>query len=526
MIRAIWNNNRDDVMHRVASLEDAVASLIEGSLSPDTRLAAERDAHRLAGAAGTFGFRRASAAARELESILAGSHPIPLDRTLAAADEVVALRGDLSRDPDPAAGPETGHKATGTPAGGSPSGPSVVIDMASRKLRRQLTAAADGLGLTLLAPDADGTLPEGAQPAAAVVELTAGSGGLELISRLAALDPPVPALALAPAEAAGDRVAAVRAGARGFLSSTTPAADILAAVQGLMAPAPDPDSTVLVLDQLPRELSPAIGALLEAGLGVESVSDSAKFWAQLASRRPDLAILGTSAAGDDAAELCRALRSDPAWAALPVIVLADNSDAQAAAALFDAGADDVVSGLLDAAELAARVRNRISRARMLSAGPRAGQAADPGAGTLATGPDAGIDGMGAAPGAGYDVDVAVVEDDPLLADLLRHAVTTRGYRFRHFADGQAAADELAGATPALRSRVVLLDVDLPVLNGFGLLRQLAVTGRLSATRVIMLTAHSSEKEIVNALTLGAFDHVAKPFSVPVLMQRVDRAMGV
>ncbi|WP_432393328.1 Hpt domain-containing protein [Pseudarthrobacter sp. L19] len=157
MIRVIWNNNRDDVMDRVASLEDAVASLIEGSLSPDTRLAAERDAHRLAGAAGTFGFRRASAAARELESILAGAYPIPLDRTLAAADEVVALRDDLGRDPDLVTAPKAGQDGAGSPANGSPSGPSVVIEVTSRRLRRQLTSAAEGLGLVPLAPDAGGS---------------------------------------------------------------------------------------------------------------------------------------------------------------------------------------------------------------------------------------------------------------------------------------------------------------------------------------------------------------------------------
>ncbi len=48
---------------------------------------------------------------------------------------------------------------------------------------------------------------------------------------------------------------------------------------------------------------------------------------------------------------------------------------------------------------------------------------------------------------------------------------------------------------------------------------------LRQTRVIMLTARSSESEILEALETGAFDHVAKPFSVPVLMQRVRRAMA-
>jgi DNA-binding response OmpR family regulator len=47
-----------------------------------------------------------------------------------------------------------------------------------------------------------------------------------------------------------------------------------------------------------------------------------------------------------------------------------------------------------------------------------------------------------------------------------------------------------------------------------------------AARVIMLTARSGEREVLEALELGAFDHVAKPFSVPVLMQRIRRALGV
>ena len=49
-------------------------------------------------------------------------------------------------------------------------------------------------------------------------------------------------------------------------------------------------------------------------------------------------------------------------------------------------------------------------------------------------------------------------------------------------------------------------------------------GVLSHTRVIVLTARAGEREVLEALELGAYDHVAKPFSVPVLMQRVRRAM--
>lgn len=125
----------------------------------------------------------------------------------------------------------------------------------------------------------------------------------------------------------------------------------------------------------------------------------------------------------------------------------------------------------------------------------------------------------------HDVDVLVVEDDEALAELLGHALTTRGYRHAHLTDGGIAAKKLAGAQPTLTARVVLLDVDLPVVNGLGVLRQMATAGMLTCTKVIMLTARSSESEILEALELGAFDHVAKPFSVPVLLQRIRRALS-
>jgi diguanylate cyclase (GGDEF)-like protein len=122
------------------------------------------------------------------------------------------------------------------------------------------------------------------------------------------------------------------------------------------------------------------------------------------------------------------------------------------------------------------------------------------------------------------VDVLVVEDDEALARLLLQSLQTRGYRTRWIADGRAAADALLGPRPAVRARLVLLDVDLPGLDGLGLLRALGAARVLDRTRVVMLTVRAVEAEVVQALELGAVDHVAKPFSVPVLLQRVRRAL--
>ena len=121
-------------------------------------------------------------------------------------------------------------------------------------------------------------------------------------------------------------------------------------------------------------------------------------------------------------------------------------------------------------------------------------------------------------------DVVVVDDDDVLAGVLVDSLKTRGYRTQRFEDGQQAADALSGPSPQISPALILLDVDLPGLDGLAVLRRLARDGVLKRTRVIMLTAHSGEAEVIEALELGACDHVSKPFSVPILIQRIRRSL--
>jgi diguanylate cyclase (GGDEF)-like protein len=124
----------------------------------------------------------------------------------------------------------------------------------------------------------------------------------------------------------------------------------------------------------------------------------------------------------------------------------------------------------------------------------------------------------------HTIDVALVDDDDALAYLLLHALTNRGYRTEWFPDGEEAVRALAGSESRVQARVILLDVGLPSIDGFDVLRRLGDSGVARQSRVIMLTAHAAESEVLAALELGAFDHVAKPFSTPVLLQRIRRAM--
>ncbi|MFB3098341.1 MAG: response regulator transcription factor, partial [Dehalococcoidia bacterium] len=124
------------------------------------------------------------------------------------------------------------------------------------------------------------------------------------------------------------------------------------------------------------------------------------------------------------------------------------------------------------------------------------------------------------------VDVLLVDDDETLASLLLHALENRGYTTRWLQDGLETVEALGGPNPTLRASLVLLDVDLPGMDGIGVLRQLARERIVGQTRIIMVTKRTSEEEVLTCLELGAFDHISKPFSVPVLLQRIKGALKI
>jgi diguanylate cyclase (GGDEF)-like protein len=122
------------------------------------------------------------------------------------------------------------------------------------------------------------------------------------------------------------------------------------------------------------------------------------------------------------------------------------------------------------------------------------------------------------------VDVAIIDDDPVLVALLQHAMESRSMRVATYADGETAVTALSGNAPEVQASIVLLDVDLPALNGLEVLRRLKASDIGKLSNVIMLTARTGERDVLTALEMGATDHITKPFSVPVLMHKVRTAL--
>lgn len=125
---------------------------------------------------------------------------------------------------------------------------------------------------------------------------------------------------------------------------------------------------------------------------------------------------------------------------------------------------------------------------------------------------------------GKRLDVTLVMRDEAQALLLLHTLESRGIRARWLRDGRTAEKLLAGPQPALHSKVVLMEVDLPDLDGISLLKQFGAANVLGETRVIMITTPSVSNEAQAVLELGAFDYVAKPLNPHVVAKHIRRAL--
>ena len=114
--------------------------------------------------------------------------------------------------------------------------------------------------------------------------------------------------------------------------------------------------------------------------------------------------------------------------------------------------------------------------------------------------------------------VLIVDDEPDVLLLLRVNLEAAGYDTVLAADGETALDRIDDADPD----VVLLDIMMPVMDGWGVLR--ALSDRDTAPRVVVVSAKSSDRDIVRALTSGALDYVTKPFDPDDLVDVVARTV--
>lgn len=114
--------------------------------------------------------------------------------------------------------------------------------------------------------------------------------------------------------------------------------------------------------------------------------------------------------------------------------------------------------------------------------------------------------------------ILVVEDEPSIRDGIKDTLELEDYEVMTASDGQEGLKLALSSDPDL----VLLDVMMPKLSGFDVLRKLR-ENRIRGG-IIMLTAKKAEEDKVRGLKLGADDYVTKPFSVVELLARVQAVL--
>lgn len=115
----------------------------------------------------------------------------------------------------------------------------------------------------------------------------------------------------------------------------------------------------------------------------------------------------------------------------------------------------------------------------------------------------------------------VIEDDDVIAKLLDLILVRDGFTVTRAADGR---EGLRYIEAAQRPDLILLDVMLPFISGFDVLRRVRLTAGWENIPLIMLTAKSQEADIVNSLDSGASDYIVKPFKPNELIARIKRLM--
>lgn len=116
--------------------------------------------------------------------------------------------------------------------------------------------------------------------------------------------------------------------------------------------------------------------------------------------------------------------------------------------------------------------------------------------------------------------ILVAEDEPHIFRMIDFKLRSLGHRVIGVADGREAVKAVSVDRPNL----ILLDVMMPMMDGFEVLRVLKADEATKDIPVIMLTAKSQERDIVTGLESGAADYVVKPFSFPELIARVNTVL--
>ncbi len=377
-VNKAWEKFRKPVFKRIETLEQAAIALEQNRLTEQQLQEATKQAHKLIGSLGMFGFTQGSQIAREIETWLeAAELPLANNQLSLLQDsssQLASLVNNLTQELES----KNSNQQITTSYPKSELG----------KLNRQLENS-------ILIVDDDELLNHKlSQEAAnwnfqvtAVTSITAAKAainhelpdlvlldlafpndsraGIGLLEELSRNYPELPVLVLTGKTDFELRLEVARLGGKGFLAKPIQPAKVFEVLQDLMRRTRSRQEKILAVDDDPILLQLLQQFLDPWGVQLTTLPDPRQFWSTLEATLPDLLILDVEMPHFDGIELCKVVRNDSHWNSLPIIFLSSRRDAETIHQIYQAGADDYVSKPVTEPELVTRIFNRLERVHLL-----------------------------------------------------------------------------------------------------------------------------------------------------------------
>jgi DNA-binding response OmpR family regulator len=116
--------------------------------------------------------------------------------------------------------------------------------------------------------------------------------------------------------------------------------------------------------------------------------------------------------------------------------------------------------------------------------------------------------------------ILLIEDNPSVIRLIEYKLEKENFRFEHRDNGPDGLEAVLSVKPD----IVVLDVMLPGIDGFEVLRRIRENPETRLTKVMMLTSKNMEDDLERGFSLGALEYMAKPFKMGEFMVRLRRLL--
>ncbi|OKH14970.1 hypothetical protein NIES592_08840 [Fischerella major NIES-592] len=371
-IGQMWQEFQGRLQEQLSLLEEASSNLANQTLTPAQQQQAQSTAHRLIGSLSAYGQPEAATLARHIEQGFAApqSAIAPQLTTLLQQLRQATTQSPFANAPasSTASQPPLTHRIlaiapdptllqslqTEAPSWGYHLDTATDLTSARQQL---LTHSPDAIILDLDFPDAQNT-------------------GLTFLTQIKRLGS-TPVLILtqqnglsnSPSKTLRDRITVARLGADAYLQKFASPSDIWRVVNRLLHRFDPITAKLLIVDDDPDLLTRLQTQLQSWGFQVTGLSDPSQFWSVLQTTRPDLLLLDVSMPEYSGIDLCRVVRCDAHWYALPILFLSAHADADTLHEALSVGADDYVLKPITEADLIQRILQRLGRISALEEVP-------------------------------------------------------------------------------------------------------------------------------------------------------------